>query len=69
MDNQMENSDANNMKDILMALSGLALVVVGGALMMSHPGIRRYASHVRFSNLLAAALPGIARSVKVQSTQ
>ena len=69
MENQMENSDANNTKDILMALSGLALVVVGGALMMSHPGIRRYASQVRVGNLLAAALPGIARSVKVHSPQ
>lgn len=69
MENQMEVQDANSPKNMLMALSGVTMVLVGASLMMSHPTIRRYASQVRVGNLLAAALPGIERYMRVKSPQ
>ena len=66
MQNKREISEPNNTKEMLAALSGAALVVVGAGLLLSHPTIRRYASQVRLSTLLSAALPGIERFMRKQ---
>ena len=37
-----DNTDPNDLRDLLLAVGGLALMVVGAGLVASHPMVRRY---------------------------
>ena len=41
------------------------LVIVGAAMMLTNPTIRRYASQIRLTSLLSAAIPGIERMMRL----
>ena len=67
MERQVAETDSSESKDILMALSGVALVVFGAGLIMSHPFVRRYLGQAGLGGLAAAAVPDLERYLKLKS--
>jgi len=67
MPNRAETTEQTDTKDTMMALGGAALLIIGVGMMMTHPKIRQYASHVRLSSLLSAVLPGIERLMRLRT--
>ena len=73
----MENNGANESKDILYLVGGLALLIAGAGLIMAHPAVRR---QVRdgldrivpgvpdsLSGTLATVIPDFQRYMKIRS--
>lgn len=54
-------------RDTLYMLGGVALIVFGTGLILSHPVVRRYLSQVGVGNLAHAALPDIERYLKLRA--
>ena len=52
---------------MLVAIGGVALVVFGLGLIMTHPFVRRYIGQAGLGGLAAAALPDIERYMKLKS--
>ena len=67
MPNRAETTEQTDTKDTMMALGGAALLIIGVGMMLTHPKIRQYASQVRLSSLLSAALPGIERLMRLRT--
>jgi len=66
----MENlakTDSSESKDMLMAIGGLALIVFGAGMVLSHPFIRRYLGQSGLGGLAAAAIPDLERYMKLKS--
>jgi len=66
----MENlakTDSSESKDMLMAIGGLALIVFGAGMVLSHPFIRRYIGQAGLGGLAAAAIPDLERYMKLKS--
>jgi len=66
----MENlakTDSSESKDMLMAIGGLALIVFGAGMVLSHPFIRRYIGQSGLGGLAAAAIPDLERYMKLKS--
>jgi len=66
----MENlakTDSSESKDMLMAIGGLALIVFGAGMVLSHPFIRRYLGQAGLGGLAAAAIPDLERYMKLKS--
>jgi hypothetical protein len=67
MERHVAKADSSESKDILLAVGGLALVVFGAGLIMSHPFVRRYLGQAGLGGLAAAAIPDLERYMKLKS--
>jgi hypothetical protein len=67
MERHLAKTESSDSKDMLMAISGVALVVFGAGLIMSHPFVRRYLGQAGLGGLAAAAIPDIERYIKLKS--
>jgi len=63
----MENTESYDTKGTLCLFGGLALLVVGTGLIISHPAIRRYMGQMGLSDLVQAAVPDVERYLKLRS--
>jgi len=63
----LQKSDSSESKDMLMAIGGLALIVFGAGMVLSHPFIRRYIGQAGLGGLAAAAIPDLERYMKLKS--
>ena len=63
----MENIESYDGKGALYLFGGLALVVLGTGLIISHPSIRRYLGQMGLSDLAQGAIPDIERYLKLKS--
>jgi hypothetical protein len=69
----MENQERNQqqepveLRDLLLALGGAAMVLVGAGLMLSHPLVRRYVGQLKLDDLAQGALPDIERYLKLRA--
>lgn len=61
-----ETSDNGN-KDTLYLVGGIALMVFGAGLVLSHPAIRRYLGQVGVGDLVEAALPDVQRYLRIRA--
>ncbi len=67
MERHLTKTESSDSKDMLMAISGVALVVFGAGLIMSHPFVRRYLGSAGLGGLAAAAIPDLERYLKLKS--
>jgi hypothetical protein len=67
MEQHLAKTESSETKDMLMAIGGVALVVFGAGLIMSHPFVRRYLGNSGLGGLVAAAIPDIERYMKLKS--
>jgi hypothetical protein len=67
MERHLAKTESSDSKDMLMAISGVALIVFGAGLIMSHPFVRRYLGQAGLGGLAAAAIPDIERYIKLKS--
>ena len=67
MERELAKSESSDSKDMLLALSGVALVVFGAGLILSHPFVRRYIGQAGLGGLAAAAIPDIERYIRLKS--
>jgi hypothetical protein len=63
----INGESANDSKETLFLLGGVAMVVFGAGLILSTPAIRRYLSGVGIGNLLQAAVPDVERYMKLRA--
>ncbi|HEY3838667.1 MAG TPA: hypothetical protein VGL72_18945 [Bryobacteraceae bacterium] len=63
----MAKTESSETKDMLMALGGVALVVFGAGLIMSHPFVRRYLGSSGLGGMVSAAIPDLERYLKLRS--
>jgi hypothetical protein len=63
----MDNSDSNDLRSALCLFGGLALVIAGTGLLISHPVVKRYLGQMGLSDLAQAAVPDIERYLKLRS--
>ncbi|HET9529078.1 MAG TPA: hypothetical protein VFQ92_01910 [Blastocatellia bacterium] len=63
----MENIESYDGKGALFLFGGLALVVLGTGLIVSHPSIRKYLGQMGVGDLLQAAGPDVERYLKLRS--
>jgi hypothetical protein len=67
MERQLAKTESSETKDMLMALGGVALVVFGAGLIMSHPFVRRYLGSSGLGGMVSAAIPDLERYLKLRS--
>lgn len=67
MDSANNGAEANDLRDLLLAVGGLALIVVGAGLVVSHPIVRRYVGQMGLNDMAQGALPDIERYMKLRS--
>ena len=67
MESANTGADANDLRDLLLAVGGLALIVVGAGLVVSHPIVRRYVGQMGLNDMAQGALPDIERYMKLRS--
>jgi hypothetical protein len=67
MEQHLAKTESSETKDMLMAIGGVALVVFGAGLIMSHPFVRRYLGSAGLGGLAAAAIPDLERYLKLKS--
>jgi hypothetical protein len=67
MEQHLAKAESSETKDMLMAIGGVALVVFGVGLIMSHPFVRRYLGSSGLGGLAAAAIPDLERYLKLRS--
>jgi hypothetical protein len=58
---------ADNGKDTLYMLGGVALIVFGAGLILSNPFVRRYMSQLGVGNLAQAVMPDVERYFKLRA--
>jgi hypothetical protein len=63
----MENIESYDGKGALYLFGGLALVVLGTGLIVSHPSIRRYLGQMGVTDILQGAVPDVERYLKLRS--
>jgi len=63
----MQNIESYDGKSALYLFGGLALVVLGTGLIVSHPSIRKYLGQVDLGDLVQAAVPDVERYLKLRS--
>jgi hypothetical protein len=63
----MQNLESHDGKSALYLFGGLALVVLGAGLIVSHPSIRRYLGEMGVGDLVQAAVPDVERYLKLRS--
>ena len=67
MERHLATKEPSETKDMLMAIGGVALVVFGAGLIMSHPIVRRYLGSSGLGGMVAAAIPDIERYMKLKA--
>jgi hypothetical protein len=67
MDLIESTNGAENGKDTLYMLGGVALIVFGTGLVLSNPSIRRYMSNLGVGNLATAVIPDVERYFKLRA--
>ena len=67
MEQHLAKTESSETKDMLMALGGVALVVFGAGLIMSHPLVRRYLGSSGLGGMVSAAIPDLERYLKLRS--
>ena len=67
MERHLAKSESSESKDILLAIGGVALVVFGAGLIMTHPFVRKYIGQAGLGGLAAAAIPDLERYMKLKS--
>jgi hypothetical protein len=63
----MENLESLNGKSALYLFGGVALVILGAGLIVSHPSIRKYLGEMGVGDLVQAAVPDVERYLKLRS--
>ena len=66
MEQQLTKSDSNESRDMIIALSGVALVIFGAGLIMSHPFVRKHLGNSGLGTF-ASALPDFERYMRLRS--
>lgn len=67
MEQHLANKENSDSKDMLMALGGVALMVFGAGLILSHPFVRRYLGTSGLGGMAAAAIPDLERYLKLRA--
>jgi hypothetical protein len=62
-----ERNDSTELRDLLLALGGAAMVLVGAGLMLSHPMVKRYVGQLGLNDMAQGALPDIERYLKLRA--
>ena len=62
----LDNNDSTESRDTLMMFGGLALVTLGGGMILTSP-IRKYMGELNVAKLVQAAAPDVARSLKLRA--
>ena len=60
-------SDTTELRDLLLALGGAAMVLIGAGLMLSHPLVKRYVGQLGLNDLAQGAVPDIERYLKLRA--
>lgn len=63
----MEKTEPYDGKSALYLFGGLALVVLGTGLIVSHPAIQKYMGQMGLNDLVQAAVPDVERYLKLRS--
>jgi hypothetical protein len=63
----MDNGESYDLKGTLCLFGGLALLVVGTGMIISHPTIRQYLGQMGLSDMAQAAIPDLERYMKLRS--
>ena len=63
----MQNTEPYDGKNALYLFGGLALVVFGTGLIISHPTVQKYIGQLGVNDLVQAALPDVERYLKLRS--
>lgn len=67
MEHHLAKTESSDSKDALMAIGGVALIVFGVGLVISHPLVRRYLGQAGIGGMVAAAIPDLERYMKLKS--
>jgi hypothetical protein len=59
--------DSNELRDLLIALGGAAMVLVGAGLMLSHPLVKQYVGKLGLNDMAANAVPDLERYLKLRA--
>lgn len=63
----MENLESLDGKSALYLFGGVALVILGAGLIVSHPSIKKYLGEMGVGDLVQAAVPDVERYLKLRS--
>ena len=63
----METNDSAETKETLLAVGGIALIIFGAGMVMTHPIVRRYLGQASVGEILEAAIPDVERYLKIRS--
>lgn len=63
----MENLESLDGKSALYLFGGVALVILGAGLIVSHPSIRKYLGEMGVGDLVQAAVPDVERYLKLRA--
>jgi hypothetical protein len=63
----MENNNSYDLQGTLCLFGGVALLVVGAGLIVSHPSIRQYLGQIGLGDIVQAAVPDVERYLKLRS--
>jgi len=63
----LETKDTTELRDLLLALGGAAMVLVGAGLMLSHPLVKRYVGQLGLADLAQGAVPDLERYLKLRA--
>jgi hypothetical protein len=62
-----EKNDATELRDLLLALGGAAMVLVGAGLMLSYPLVKRYVGQLGLNDLAQGVVPDVERYLKLRA--
>jgi hypothetical protein len=62
-----EQRDSTELRDLLLALGGAAMVLVGAGLMLSHPMVKKYVGQLGLNDLAQGAVPDIERYLRLRA--
>ncbi|HUK90902.1 MAG TPA: hypothetical protein VLZ81_10920 [Blastocatellia bacterium] len=63
----MQNNDGNDLQGTLCLFGGLALLVVGTGLIVSHPTVRKYLGQMGVTDFVQGAIPDLERYLKLRA--
>jgi hypothetical protein len=63
----MENIESYDGRGALYLFGGLALMVLGAGLIISHPAVRGYLGQMGLGDFMQAAVPDVERYLKLRS--
>jgi hypothetical protein len=61
------NREADESRDTLFMMGGVALMIFGAGLIMSNPLVRRYLGQTNVGGFLSAAIPDVERYLKLRA--